>query len=175
VKTKQQRCLENHKENGACRSYLFFCGGAAGVNVTKEHWNICQSPPTRIKMNYGLGTRSKSQDAIRHRKNVRFANDTLGNSVEDLTSTGGRKSSRGRSFFLRSMLQSDQSSSSNGRLRGSKVSFFLPSCFSIKSHSHVRTTYSEFQIWYHTWREEGAFQTVIYLPNYNLLLLSKFS
>ena len=76
-------------------------------------------------MNYGLGTRSKSQDAIRHRKNVRFANDTLGNSVEDLTSTGGRKSSRGRSFFLRSMLQSDQSSSSsNGRLRGSKVSFF---------------------------------------------------
>ena len=97
-----------------------------------------------IKMNYGLGTRSKSQDAIRHRKNVRFANDTLGNSVEDLTS-GGRKSSRGRSFFLRSMLQGDQSSSSssNGRLRGSKVSFFF--CllvFSIKSHSHVQRTLS---------------------------------
>ena len=98
----------------------------------------------RIKMNYGLGTRSKSQDAIRHRKNVRFANDTLGNSVEDLTSTGGRKSSRGRSFFLRSMLQGDQSSSSssNGRLRGSKVSFFCLLVFSIKSHSHVQRTLS---------------------------------
>ena len=90
-------------------------------------------------MNYGLGTRSKSQEAIRHRKNVRFANDTLGNSVEDLTSAGGRKSSRGRSFFLRSMLQGDQSSSSsNGRLRGSKVSFFCLLVFSIKSHSHVQ-------------------------------------
>ena len=76
-------------------------------------------------MNYGLGTRSKSQDAIRHRKTVRFVSDILGNSVEDLTSAdGGRRPSRGRSLFLFSMLSADQQSST-GRLRGSKVITFF--------------------------------------------------
>ena len=77
-------------------------------------------------MNYGLGLRSKSQDAIRHRKTVRFVSDTLGNSAEDLTEAGngGRRPSRGRNFFLLSMIQGDggsSSSSSIGRFRGLKV------------------------------------------------------
>lgn len=83
-------------------------------------------------MNYGLGLRSKSQDAIRHRKTVRFVSDTLGNSAEDLTeagNNGGRRPSRGRNFFLLSMIQGDNngSSSSNsiGRFRGLKVLLLL--------------------------------------------------
>ena len=89
-----------------------------------------------------LGTRSKSQDAIRnHRKTVRFVSDkqeyqpildstTMGmgcNSRPNNRGGGGGselgQTGRGRSFFLLSMLQGGDPSSSNGRPKNSKVRF----------------------------------------------------
>ena len=77
-----------------------------------------QTPPAN------LGHRSKSQDVIRpssianSRKTVRF------NEIENGERPKSSMASRGRSFFLLSMLQGDPSSSS-GRAKSSKVTTFL--------------------------------------------------
>ena len=91
-----------------------------------------------------LGARSKSQDAIRnHRKTVRFVSDkqeyqpildstTMGmgcNSRPNNRGGGGGselgQTGKGRSFFLLSMLQGGDPSSSSGRAKSSKVTTFL--------------------------------------------------
>ena len=87
-----------------------------------------------------LGARSKSQDAIRnHRKTVRFVSDkqeyqpildstTMGCNSRPNHRGGGSElgqTGKGRSFFLLSMLQGGDPSSSSGRAKSSKVTTFL--------------------------------------------------
>ena len=114
-----------------------------------------------------LGGRSKSQDAIRnHRKTVRFVSDKQQyQPILDSTNIGGYNGGgsrpdgrgelghsgpggpgggggvKGRSFFLLSMLQGGDPSSSSGRAKSSKVTtflhfFFLSLFFSLGVISH---------------------------------------
>lgn len=104
-----------------------------------------------------LGGRSKSQDAIRnHRKTVRFVSDKQQyQPILDSTNIGGYNGGgsrpdgrgelghsgpggpgggggvKGRSFFLLSMLQGGDPSSSSGRAKSSKVTTFLHFFFSL--------------------------------------------
>ena len=78
-----------------------------------------------------LGFRSKSQDAMRGRKVVRF-HDESSNRPRSNSKGQLPNSSHGRSFFLLSMLQGDRNaggdpSSSSGRQKSSKVSSVFPS------------------------------------------------
>lgn len=73
-----------------------------------------------------LGVRSKSQDAMLRRKTVRFVSDNLRHQQEQPQILDERPCSRGkgsnRSFFLLSMLQGGNESSSSGRsAKSSKV------------------------------------------------------
>ena len=103
-----------------------------------------------------LGARSKSQDAIRnHRKTVRFVSDkqeyqpildstTMGmgcNSRPNNRGGGGGselgQTGKGRSFFLLSMLQGGDPSSSSGRQKSSKVSSVFPSFLQLRVSSVI--------------------------------------
>ena len=118
-----------------------------------ESYKISEiNPPLK-----SLGGRSKSQDAIRnHRKTVRFVSDKQQyQPILDSTNIGGYNGGggsrpdgrgelghsgpggpggggvKGRSFFLLSMLQGGDPSSSSGRAKSSKVTTFLHFFFSL--------------------------------------------
>ena len=90
-----------------------------------------------------LGFRSKSQDAMRGRKVVRFndesSNRPRSNSKGQISAGNGST----RSFFLLSMLQGDRAgvsgdpSSSSGRQKSSKVSSVFPSLLQLRVSSVI--------------------------------------
>ena len=140
---------KNSPKQPWCCLSIFFPGDLSQSQKISEI-----KPPLK-----SLGGRSKSQDAIRnHRKTVRFVSDKQQyQPILDSTNIGGYNGGggsrpngrgelghsgpggpgsggggvKGRSFFLLSMLQGGDPSSSSGRAKSSKVTTFLHFFFSL--------------------------------------------
>lgn len=97
--------------------------------MSKETW-LSTTLPRKANNSSLLGTRSKSQDTIR-RKTVRFEAEAEDERPKSSFGLRPSSSNKGRNFFLLSMLQGGDPSSSSGRAKSSKVTAFS---FSVISH-----------------------------------------